>query len=221
MLRPKGACVTPAASVGIFSVQHAPAVAAALVRMSCPQWGFLPGASVAKLNIDSVLMAQQTVLPTRTYNLEDVLFALRGGVFRCWLSFPSDWQLAACCSPFLTFLLFPFSLPSLQWHMGCVLALPSYRRHAWRTPPSLILQSNLSMSTASPQNFYTQTVRCLQCRSLGKYFSKIEAVGTSPACVYVWIAKYVPLNKFRIIFCLIFCFQGSFTFLSAFYHKEK
>lgn len=33
------------------------------------------------------------------------------------------------------------------------------------------------------------------------YPSEIEAVGISPACVYVWIAKYVPLNKFQQIFC--------------------
>ena len=35
----------------------------------------------------------------------------------------------------------------------------------------------------------------------GKYLSKIDAVGISPACVYVRISKYAPLNKFRLIFC--------------------
>ncbi len=35
----------------------------------------------------------------------------------------------------------------------------------------------------------------------GKYISKIEAAGISPACLYAWIVKYVPANKFQLVFC--------------------
>ena len=132
-------------------------------------------ASVARLNIDSTLMARHRPPSPARDIWKDVLFALRGGVFRCRLSFSQRLAISSLslplfslfCSSLFFFLFFFFTLPSLKWDAGCELAVHSYCRHVVRTQPSLILQSNFNLSTASPQNFYTQTARCLRCRSVG------------------------------------------------------
>ncbi len=66
ILRPKGACVHSCGICqDIFSVTH-PSCGCSSHPHVLSSVGFSPDASVAKLNIDSELMAQQTVLPTRT-----------------------------------------------------------------------------------------------------------------------------------------------------------
>lgn len=111
--------------------------ALSLLILSCLV-GFAPEARIAKLNIDSEPTAQQTVHQTRTEDLEDVLFALRGHVFIGWHSLPSGGRLTACCSRFLTFQLFSFSLLSLN----CLPTLYSYCKHTQLIQASLVVQPN-------------------------------------------------------------------------------
>lgn len=85
--------------------------------------------------------------------------------------------------------------------MGCVLALHSYCGHVERTQSCLVLQSSLDLDSITAKLLYTNSEMSTVPLG-GKYLSEIEAVGTSPACVYAWIAKYVPLNEFQLTFFL-------------------
>lgn len=151
--------------------------------------GFQSGASVAKLNIDSALMAQhrpphQRVISGKTCCLLwEVVFSDAGSLF------PSGWRLAACCSP-------PWNeTRAVNWL--CIVTVGMLCEHSplWFCSPTSTCRQHRHKTFIHKQRDVYGAARW------EVYPSEIEAVGISPASVYVWIAKYVPLNKFQQIFC--------------------
>lgn len=123
-------------------------------------------ASVAKLNIDSELMTQ-SYPPHRYIKSGRCFVCFESWCFQMLALFSQRLAISSLLLPLSHSSALPFSCSSLKWYKGCVQSLHSYCCHVERTRSSLMLRSNLNLSTASPQNFSTQTVRCLQCRSVG------------------------------------------------------